>query len=100
MVSSRPFVADASRTSSAAATNSRWCELLAGPRDLGAGEGPVDLLAMVVGEAVEQRRMAPAHVGQRLDDGRVRPRPLDRRRRAVADPKSQLLGSHGHGGEQ
>ena len=91
MVSSRPCVADARRTSSAAATNRRWCELPPAHGHLRAGERAVDLLAVMVGEAVEQGRVAPADVGERLDDRRVRPRALDRRRRAVPDAEAQLL---------
>ena len=56
-------------------------------------EGAVDLLAVMVGEAVEQRRVPPAHVGERLDDRRVGPRALDRRRRAVPDAEAQLPGA-------
>ena len=51
----------------------------AGPRHLRAGERPIDLLPMVIGEAVEQGRVPATHVGQRLDDRRVRatlPRPV------------------------
>ena len=72
----------------------------AAPRDLGPGEGTVDLLSVMIGKTVEQRRMTPAHVGERLDDRRVRPRALDRRRRAVADTEAQLLRPRGDGGEQ
>ena len=69
-------MADARRTSSAAATNKPLVRAPARPRHLHAREGAVDLFAVVVGQAVEQRRMAPAHVGERLDDGCVRPRAL------------------------
>ena len=64
---------------------------LAGPLDLGSGESPVDLLAVMIGQAVEQGRMAPADVGERLDDRRIRPGALDRRRRAVTDSEVELL---------
>ena len=72
----------------------------AGPHDLGAGQGPVDLLAVVVGEAVEQGRMAPAEVGERLDHRGVGPRPLDRRRRAVPDAEPELPGPPRDRGQQ
>ena len=61
------------------------------PGRLRAGQRAVDLLAMMVGEAVEQRGVAPAHVGERLDDGRVRPRTFDRSR--GARPHSEAQGS-------
>ena len=73
---------------------------LAGPRDLRSGERPIDLVAVMIGEAVEQRRMTPAHIGERLHDRRVRPRPLDRCRRAVTDPEVQLLRPRRDRGEQ
>ena len=64
----------------------------AGPGDLLAGEGAVDLLTMMVGKAVEQRRVASTQVRQRLDHRRVRPRSLDRRREPVPDAKSHRRG--------
>ena len=63
----------------------------AGPRRLRAGQRAVDLLAVMVGEAVEQRGVAPAHVGERLDDGRVRPGTFDRS--GGARPHSEAQGS-------
>ena len=69
---------------------------LARPRDLGAGERAVDLLAVVVGETVEQRRVAPAHVGERLDDRartatRPRPAPTCRARRGSPAPRASAV---------
>ena len=63
---------------------------LTGPRDLCSGKRTVDLFSMMVGQAIEQRRMTPAHVGERFDDRRVRPCALDGRRGSVSDTKAQL----------
>ena len=57
---------------------------LASPTGIGADERPVDLLAVRVGETVEQGGMAAAQVGERFDDGRVGPRSFDGRGGAVA----------------
>ena len=57
---------------------------LASPAGVGAGERPVDLLAVGVGETVEEGGMAAAQVGERFDDRRIRPCSFDGRGRAVA----------------
>ena len=67
------------------------------PRQLCAGQGAVDLLTMAVREPVEQGRVAAAHVSERLDHRRVRPRAFDRRRCAVTDTQVELLRAIGHG---
>ena len=71
----------------------------AGPRRLLADQDPVDLLAVLVGQPVEQGRVAAAEVGHRLDDRRVGPRPLDRRRRPLPDAQAQVPGPAGERGQ-
>ena len=62
------------------------------PGDLTAGHCPLDLLAVVVVETVQQRRVAPAHVAHCLEHRRVGPRTLDRRGRPAPGPPSPFVG--------
>ena len=75
---------------------------LAGPDDVLTGEGALDLGVVVVLESVEERRVLPAQVGEGLEHGGVRPRPLDRGRRATAGapalPASERFGEAEDGG--
>jgi len=57
---------------------------LARPSAVGAGERPVDLVAVRVGQTVEERRVAAAQVRERLDDRRIWPRSFDDCRCPVA----------------
>ena len=72
------------------------------PRGIVTAQDAVDLLAVGVGKAVEQRRVAAAHVGERLDHRGERPGSFDRRCRAVTDAPPPSLGERSrlaqHGG--
>ena len=100
MVSSRPRSAAARLTSSAAARKSGWCALCP------AHEAGVPFRARSIssrcrpGSRAEQRRILPAHAAERLDDRGVRPRSLDRGRRAVTGRQSQLRRPGRDRGEQ
>ena len=59
----------------------------------GAMQGTLDLVAIVVGEAVEQRRLATAEVRERLEHRRVRPGALDRGGSAYARAEAAILGA-------
>ncbi|HEY0998718.1 MAG TPA: hypothetical protein VGD83_03690 [Streptosporangiaceae bacterium] len=89
-MSSTPFPAAASLTSSAAARKSRWWVL--GP----AHEAGVPFRARSIssrcgaGQAGEQPGILPAHAGERLEDRGVRPCSLDRGRGSVAGQESPL----------
>ena len=75
---------------------------LAAPRRLLPGQRAVELQPEAVVQPVEQRRVLPAEVAERLEDGGVRPGALHQRRRTPGGPPAAPLGQRDgqveHGG--